>query len=300
METYNFNVNGTLKNRKFIALMVIAILVTYAIPFPFISGFLDDYSRLKDVERQMGKENEAIVCHEVYDVDPDFFGEHGFTCNDEYYRPGEPTTSCCGMHVYRDTYGEYLQVKESLREELPGFVAFVIFAFLAVIVFSYALIDLAVRIGRGELDKLGIKDSVLKGLHALPGLVVSEAITFVVVLIVLILLAIPIAIFGPFGTVIASILAVPAFVLVIPAYYFTKKIGPVGEIWRVAKTNPGGYLTLGLGFAVVDALMVFQYEYYLGIGTLLLMLLTGTIRYLLNSAGALMVYMEGTKEEESV
>ncbi|ASJ04278.1 hypothetical protein [Thermococcus barossii] len=290
MGTGGVDVFETLRSRKFLALLAIALLVTYVLPFPFIHGFLRDYSRVREIRERMVKEDEAITCHDVFDADPSFFGSHGMKCSDEYYRPGERTVTVDGFWVYEDTYHEYLRAKRNLREELPAFVIFVIFAFLSFLGFSYAMVDLAVGLA-GENGRR-LKEVLLSGLRAIPALVAAEILVFIVLVLVLILLAIPMAIFGPLGSFMAGLIAAPAFALVVPAYYFTKEIGLIGEIWRVARNNPGGYFTLGLGLAVLDTLMVFQYHTYLGIGTLFLMLIIGGPRYLLNSLGALWVYLD--------
>ncbi|WP_258084704.1 hypothetical protein [Thermococcus thermotolerans] len=285
----------TLKNRKFLALLLTALLVTYVLPFPLINGFLQDYSRLKQIRERMLRENEAIVCHNVFDVNPDFFGSHGMECNDEYYRPDERTATVDGLTVYQDTYYEYLKAKRNLQRELRAFVLFVIFAFLTLLGFSYAMVDLAVGLSEGN-EKRPL-ESILSGLRSIPALVASEILVFIVMILVLMLLAIPIAVLGPFGGFVAGLIASPAFALVVPAYYFTKKIGPVGEIWGVVKGNPGGYFTLGLGLAVLETLTVLGYGTYFGIGTLLLMLMVGGLRYLLGSLGALWVYLDTPLKE---
>ncbi|WP_297091921.1 hypothetical protein [Thermococcus sp.] len=295
MKTVSLNVSATLRNRKFISLLFVALLVTYVFPFPFISGFLQDYSRLKEIRERMAQENDAIVCHNVFDVNPEFFGSHGMRCNDNYYRPDERTVTVDGLSVYRDTHHEYLDAKKNLRRELPPFVVFVVFVFLALLWFSYAMVDFAVELSEGNERRPF--ESMLSGLRSIPALVASEILVFIAMILVLILLAIPIALLGPFGGFIAGLIASPAFALVVPAYYFTKKIGPVGEIWRIAKGNPGGYFTLGLGLAVLEALTALEYENYLGIGALFLMLIVGGLRYLLSSLGALWVYLDTPPEE---
>ncbi|WP_157628428.1 hypothetical protein [Thermococcus thioreducens] len=269
--------------------------MTYALPFPLINGFLQDYSRLKHIRERMLRENEAIVCHNVFNADPDFFGSHGMKCDEDYYRPNEQTVNVDGLSVYEDTYYEYLEAKKNLREELPTFVIFVIFEFLSFLWFSYAMVDFAVELPR-ENEKR-ISDSILSGLRSLPALVTSEILVFFVMILVLILLAIPIALLGPFGGFITGLIASPAFALVVPAYYFTGNIAPVGEIWRVAKGNPGGYFTLGLGLSVVETLAIVGYTTYLGLGTPFMMLITGSLRYLLSSLGALGVYLDTPLKE---
>lgn len=296
METHKVELERTLRSKKLLGLLMIAVLITYAVPFPLITGFLEDYGKIKELQRQMEKENDAITCHAVYSSNPDFFGSHGMRCDDTYYRPNESTVSCCGMSVYRDTYQEYLRAREGLGKELPKFVLFVVWAFLSLTAFSYALVDTVVSLS--EEKERSIRESILAGIRALPGLVASEIIVFIALILVLLLLAIPIAILGIAGTVLVGILAAPAFALVIPIYYFKRKIGPVGEIWRIFKNNTGGYIVLGLLAGLLDTIMTIQYDYYLGIGTLLIMLAIGVPRYLLNSVGALVVYLEGTTAEE--
>ncbi|QDA31045.1 hypothetical protein FH039_04730 [Thermococcus indicus] len=295
METPSIEVDKTLRSKKFVGLLIVALLVTYALPFPLMSGFMESYGRVKEILRLMEKENDAITCHSVFNSNPDFFGSHGMKCDDTYYRPSEPTVSCCGMSVYRDTYWEYLRASSEMREKLPLMVIFAVWAFLTNLSFGYALVDAAVELAREEKRAL---ESIKAGLKALPALVAAELLTFVVVLIALVLLAIPIAIFGPFGSFVAGILATPTFALVVPAYYFTGNVGVVGEIWRVARANPGGYFTLGLGLSIVDVFLVLQYEYYMGALTLLILLPLGAVRYVINSLGALWVYVETIPEEE--
>lgn len=296
METHKVELGRTLRSKKLLGLLMIAVLITYAVPFPFITGFLEDYGKVKELQRQMGKENDAITCHMVYSSNPDFFGSHGMRCDDTYYRPNETTVECCGMSVYRDTYQEYLRARDSLGRELPKFVLFVVWVFLSLTAFSYALVDTAVSI-YGEKER-SLRESILAGIRSLPALIASEIIVFIALILLLILLAIPIAILGIAGTVLVGILAAPAFALVLPIYYFERKIGPVGEIWRIFKNNTGGYLVLGLLAGLLDTVMTVQYDYYLGIGILLIMLAIGVPRYLLNSVGALVVYLEGTNTEE--
>ncbi|AEK72596.1 transmembrane efflux pump [Thermococcus sp. 4557] len=296
MGTPSIEFDKTLRSKKFMSLLIAALLVTYALPFPLVSGFMESYGMVKEILRLMEKENDAINCHAVFNFDPDFFGGHGMKCDETYYRPNETTVSCCGMQVYRDTYWEYLRASSEMREKLPLMVVFAVWVFLTNLTFSYALVDAAVGLtGDGEKR---IIESIKAGLKALPALVAAEILTFVVVLIALVLLAIPIAIFGPFGSFIAGILTTPAFALVVPAYYFTGDVGVVGEIWRVARTNPGGYFTMGLGLSIVDVFLVLQYEYYMGALTLLLLLFLGAVRYVINSPGALWVYVETIPEEE--
>ncbi|ASJ06802.1 hypothetical protein [Thermococcus pacificus] len=296
METHEVELGQTLRSKKLLALLLISVLLTYAVPFPFIAGFLEDYGKIKEIKKQMEEENEAIVCHTVYDTDPEFFGSQGMECSDENYRPNESTVSCCGMSVYRDTYQEYLRAREDLGKELPKFVLFVVWVFLSLLAFSYALVEGAVSITNG--GEVSLKRSILSGFRALPALVASEFVMFVAIIAVLILLAVPMAILGPLGGILVVILTAPAFALVIPVYYFERKIGPVGEIWRIFKNNTGGYLVLGLLAGIVDLLVAFQYEYYFGIGTLLIMLAIGIPRYVLNSVGALVVYLDGVETLE--
>ncbi|NJE06389.1 hypothetical protein E3E36_09580 [Thermococcus sp. M36] len=292
-------IGRTLINKKFLGALLIAVLLTYGLPFPFIKGFLGDYGKIKEIRKQMEKENEAIVCHRVYDTDPEFFSSHGMKCNDEYYRPNGTTVGCCGMSVYRDTYWQYLRVKGDLRKELPKFLLFVVWAFLSLLTFSYALINIAAGLSEGR--EVSIRKSILSGFRALPALVASEFIMLLALLIALILLAIPIAVLGPAGGLLVGVLAGPAFALVIPAYYFTHKIGGVGEVWKIFKNNPTSYIVLGILLGTLDTIMAFQYEHYLGIGTLMIMLTVGALRYVVSSIGALEVYLEGggaTGEEE--
>ncbi|KUH32813.1 hypothetical protein APY94_08490 [Thermococcus celericrescens] len=182
-----------------------------------------------------------------------------------------------------------------MREKLPLMGIFAVWVFLTQLAFSYALVDAAVELARGR--KKRVLESIKAGLKSLPALVAAELLTFVFVLIALILLAIPIAIFGPLGSFMAGIIATPAFALV-PVYYFTGNVGVAEEIWRVARANPGGYFTPGLGLSIVDVFLVLQYEYYMGALTLLLLLSLGAVRYVINSLGALWVYAETAPEEE--
>ncbi|ASJ08870.1 hypothetical protein A3L11_06385 [Thermococcus siculi] len=292
METRGIEVERTLKDRKFLGLLVIVLLITYALPFPLISGFLEDYEKTREILKQMEQENDAITCHQVYSVNPEFFGSHGMDCDNTYYRPNETTVSCCGMSVYRDTYWEYIRAKDSLRRELPRFIAFVIWVIMSILAFSYALVDAAVK---SQEESFSLKESVLSGFRALPALIASEFIVFLALLLVLIVLAIPLAIFGTIGGILVGILAAPAFALVVPIYYFERKIGPVHEIWKVIRNNTGGYIVLGLLLTLFDTITTLQYGHYLGIGTLLIMIAVGAPRYILNSVGALVVYL-GTGE----
>lgn len=296
METLEIKLKRTLRNKKLLGVLLIAVFVTYAVPFPLIRGVFEDYGKVKELQRQMKKENDAIVCHEVYSTNPGFFGEHGMKCNDEYYKPNETTVGCCGMLVYRDTYADYLRVMEDLRKGLPVFLLFVIWVVISLLAFSYALVDTAVATSKGEERSIG--GSILSGIRALPALVVSEFVVFLALLVVLLVLAVPIAILGIAGTMLVETLATPAFALVIPIYYFERRIGPVREIWRVFKNNTDGYLVLGLLSGLLDIAMTLQYNYYLGIGNLLIMLAIGVPRYLLNSVGTLTVYLEGKTGEE--
>ncbi|KUH32811.1 hypothetical protein APY94_08480 [Thermococcus celericrescens] len=100
METHSIEIDKTLRSKKFVGLLIAALLVTYALPFPLMSGFMESYGRVKEILRLMKKENEAINCHAVFNFNPDFFGEHGMKCDETYYRPNETTVSCCGMQVY--------------------------------------------------------------------------------------------------------------------------------------------------------------------------------------------------------
>ena len=296
MGTHQIGLERTLRSKKLLSLLIIAALITYALPFPFISGFLEDYGKIKELQRQMEREDNAIACHAVYSSNPDFFGSHGMGCDDTYYRPNESTVSCCGMRIYRDTYREYLLARESLKKELPKFILFLVWVFLSLTAFSYAMVDTAVSLSLEMKRSLG--ESIFAGIRALPALIVSEIIVFIALLMTLILLSIPIAILGLAGAVLVGILTAPAFALVIPIYYFERKIGPVKEIWEIFKNNTGGYLILGLLAGLLDTIMAIQYDYYLGIGTLLIMLAIGVLRYLLNSVGALVVYLESTPGRE--
>ncbi|CAD5243868.1 hypothetical protein [Thermococcus camini] len=296
MRTLYIEANKTLRSKKFMGLLITALLITYALPFPLVSEFMESYGRVKEILRLMEKENDAITCHSVFNSNPEFFGSHGMRCDETYYRPNETTVSCCGMSVYRDTYWEYLHASSEMREKIPLMVIFSVWAFLAQLAFSYALVDAAVELAReGEKRTL---ESIAAGLKALPALIAAEVLTFIFVLIALILLAIPIAILGPFGSFIAGIIATPAFALVVPAYYFTRNVGVVEKIWRVARSNPCGYFTLGLGLSIVDVFLILQYKYYMGALTLLLLLSLGAVRYVINSLGALWVYWETSPEEE--
>ena len=296
MEPIHLDVSSTLRDRRFLALLAIALLVTYVLPFPFVSSSIQDYSRLKDVTERMAKENDAIVCHNVLDTNPDFFSSHGMECDEKYYRPNESTVTVDGLRVYEDTYLEYLKAREALKRDLPPLVLFVIFVFLATLGFGYAMIDLAVGLSTG--NEKGLKDSLISGLRAVPALAISAFLVFVVLLLILILLAIPIALLGLLGTILAGLVASPALALVLPAYYFTKNVWTVGEIWRVVKKNTGGYFALGIALVVVDELMTLQYNLGLGIWMLPLMILIGAVWYLLNSLGALKVYLDAKREEE--
>ncbi|ASA77191.1 hypothetical protein [Thermococcus sp. 5-4] len=297
METVDLNVSATLRNRKFLALLAIALLVTYALPFPLINGPLHDYSRLKRIMERMTKENDAIVCHNVLDTNPDFFGSHGMKCDDEYYRPNESTVTVGDLIVYEDTYNEYLRAREDLKRGLPVFIFFAIFVFLAMLGFGYAMVDFAVGLSAGTERRL--QDSLTSGLRAIPALAASEILVLIVLLLVLILLAIPMALLGPFSNVLVGLVASPAFALVVPAYYSTKNIGLIEEIWRVVKKNTGGYFALGAGLVLVDGLMILQYNLGLGIWTLPVMIMIGAVRYPLNSLGALKVYLDTEREEET-
>ncbi|NJE60786.1 hypothetical protein [Thermococcus sp. 21S7] len=297
METVSLDVSATLRNRKFFALLLLALLVTYALPFPLINGPLQTYSRLREITERMTKENDAIVCHRVLDTNPDFFESHGMKCDDEYYRPNESTVTAGDLIVYEDTYNEYLRTREDLKRGLPAFILFAIFVFLVTLGFGYSMVDFAVGLSAGTERRL--RDSLTSGLRAIPALAASEILVFVVLLLVLILLAIPMVLLGPFSNVLAGLVVSPAFALVVPAYYFTKNISLIGEIWRVVKRNTGGYFALGAGLVLVDGLMVLQYNLGLGIWTLLIMVMIGAVRYPLNSLGALKVYLDTGREEET-
>ena len=172
MESVHLDVPSTLRDRRFLALLAIALLVTYALPFPIINDVLQDYSRLKGVMERMAKENDATVCHRVLSTNPDFFSSHGMRCDEEYYRPNESTVTTGDLIVYEDTYREYLRAREALKRDLPALVLLVIFAFLAMLGFGYAMIDFAVGVSTG--DEKGVKDTLLSGLRAVPTLAVSE------------------------------------------------------------------------------------------------------------------------------
>jgi len=296
MEPIHLDVSSTLRDRRFLALLAIALLVTYVLPFPFVSSSIQDYSRLKDVTERMAKENDAIVCHNVLDTNPDFFSSHGMECDEKYYRPNESTVTVDGLRVYEDTYLEYLKAREALKRDLPPLVLFVIFVFLATLGFGYAMIDLAVGLSTG--NEKGLKDSLISGLRAVPALAISAFLVFVVLLLILILLAIPIALLGLLGTILAGLVASPALALVVPAYYFTKNVWTVGEIWHVVKNNTDGYFALGITLVVVDGLATLQYNLDLGIWMLPLMILIGAVWYPLNSLGALKVYLDAEREED--
>lgn len=125
----------------------------------------------------------------------------------------------------------------------------------------------------------------------------SEALVFAAMFVLLTVFAVPIALFGPVGVLVAGFIVSPAFTLVIPAYYFARRVFPIGgEIWRVARGNPGGgYLSLGgLGLSVVEILTVVAMGYTLsiGLGVLFLVILAaGALHYLLGSLGSLWVYL---------
>jgi hypothetical protein len=295
METYGVEVGRTLKDRKFLGLLTIALLVTYILPAPLITGFLEGYERIHDILKQMERENDAITCHQVYNANPEFFGSHGMKCDEAYYRPNGTTVSCCGMSVYRETYWEYIRTKDELKRELPKFAIFVVWVVLTLLAFSYALVDTAVKSQEGNVS---LKKSIVSGFRTLPHLIAAEFILFLALLLALIVLAIPIAIFGPVGAVLVGILASPAFALVVPIYYFERKIGPVSEIWEILKNNTGGYIVLGLLLTIVDTIMTMQYELYVGLGTPLIMAAVGAPRYILNSIGALKVYLDGKMATE--
>lgn len=298
MNAVELNLSAILKNRKFLTLFFIALLVTDVLPFPLINGFLQDYSKVREIREQMARENDAIVCHRVLNTDPDFFGSHGMKCNEEYYRPNEKTVGVDGLVVYEDTYWKYLKAKKDLRGKLPDLAVFVILGFISLLWFSYALIDFMVGLARG--NEKGLLEPIISGLHSLPALVGSEILVFLVMFLVLILLAIPIAIFGPLGGFIAVLISSPAFALVVPVYYFTKNIPPFEEIWRVVKGNTGGYFTLGFGVLVIEILTTMSYHTIsIGSGMLfLLILVTGALQYLLWSLGALWVYLDTPLEEK--
>lgn len=114
MEPIHLDVSSTLRDRRFLALLAIALLVTYVLPFPFVSSSIQDYSRLKDVTERMAKENDAIVCHNVLDTNPDFFSSHGMECDEKYYRPNESIVAVDGLRVYEDTYLEYIKAREAV------------------------------------------------------------------------------------------------------------------------------------------------------------------------------------------
>ncbi|WP_204247195.1 hypothetical protein [Thermococcus celer] len=292
MDTVEVNLVDTLRNQKFISLLLLALLVTYVLPFPFMTNFFHDYSRVKELRDDMIKEHNAIVCHRVLETDPDFFSSQGMKCNDKYYRPDEETVSTGELLVYADTYGKYLEAKRELRRDLPGLKVFAILVFLLSLWFGYSLIDLTVKVSSGYEG--GLLGPLLAGLHSLPALVASEALVFAAMFVLLTVFAVPIALFGPVGVLVAGFIVSPAFTLVIPAYYFARRVFPIGEIWRVARGNPGGYLSLGLGLSVVEILTVVAMGYTLsiGLGVLFLVILAaGALHYLLGSLGSLWVYL---------
>ena len=296
MGTVDLDVESTLKNRKFLSLLLLALLVTYLIPFPLISGALQDYSHLKAIHERMVKENDAIVCHNVLDTNPDFFSSNGMKCDDTYYRPNESTVSSGDLLVYEDTYNEYLRAEEALKSDIPDFGAFVLIAFLSTLLFSYAMVDFAVGLSEG-LEKNPL-ECIVSSLRALPYLVAAEILVLIVLVFIVILLAILLSIFGLLREVVVGLIAAPAFALVVPAYYFTRNVEVVGTIWGVAKRNAAGYLALGAGLTLIDIIMAFQYNLSLGIWTRPLMILLGSIRYPLNSLGALKVYLDAEVEKD--
>lgn len=296
MEPIHLDVSSTLRDRRFLALLAIALLVTYVLPFPFVSSSIQDYSRLKDVTERMAKENDAIVCHNVLNTDPDFFSSHGMECDEKYYRPNESTVTVDGLRVYEDTYLEYLKAREALKRDLPPLMLLGIFTFLLMLGFGYAMIYFAVGLSNG--NGKGLKDTLISGFRAVPALALSEILVFAIVLLLLMLMIILMAFLGPLTIILAGFVTAPALALVVPAYYFTKNVWTVGEIWHVVKNNTDGYFALGIALVVVDGLATLQYNLDLGIWMLPLMILIGAVWYPLNSLGALKVYLDAEREED--
>ena len=296
MGTVDLDVVSTLKNRKFLGLLLLALLVTYVIPFPLISGALQDYSHLKAIHERMAKENDAIVCHRVLESSPDLFSSNGMKCDDTHYRPHESTVSFGDLLVYEGTYNEYLRAEEALKSDIPNFVVFVLIVFLSTVLFSYAMVDFAVSLSRG-IEKSPL-DCIVLALRDLPYLLAAELWTLMVLLFVLILIAIPVSMLGPLGSFLIGLIISPTLALVLPAYYFTRKIEVVGPIWGVIKRNPAGFLGLGAGLALLSTMTSLQYELLSGVWALPMMLFGGLLRYPLGSIGALKVYLDGKGEDE--
>lgn len=129
-------------------------------------------------------------------------------------------------------------------------------------------------------------------------LALSEILVFAIVLLLLMLMIILMAFLGPLTIILAGFVTAPALALVLPAYYFTKNVWTVGEIWHVVKNNTDGYFALGITLVVVDGLATLQYNLGLGIWLLPLLVILGAVWYLLNSLGALKVYLDAKREED--
>ncbi|ASJ02740.1 hypothetical protein A3L09_05470 [Thermococcus profundus] len=294
METPRIDIGRTIRDKKFLSLIFIAVLLTSILPFPLLIDFTRDYSKMHELMDRMVKEDDAIACHRTLDIIPNT-RNLTLKCDDEYYHPDERITECCGLSVYQSTYQEYRRVVDRVKRDLPKTIVASIWILLSVLFSYYALIDAAVSISQKK--EVSIGEIIRSSLRAFPALIASEVLTFLVVLVLLLIVSIPLIIFGPLARIIEVIIGMPALLLVVPAYYFIRKVYVLDRIWNVVRNNPGGYIVLGIVGLVFAELSKLQYYHYFGATTLLLSAAMSTVGLIVYSLGGLEVYLSAEKSE---
>jgi hypothetical protein len=293
--TPKIDTGRTIRDKKFMGIVFIAVLLISVLPFPLLMDFTRDYSKVHELMDRMTKENDAITCHRTLDMIQNT-QNIALKCNEEYYQPNGRITECCGLSVYQSTYQEYRRTVEQVKRDLPKTIIASIWILVSVLFSYYALIDAAVSISKEK--EISVGEVIKSSLSALPGLIASEVLTFLVVVLLLLIVSIPLLILGPLAGIIDVIISGPALLLVVPAYYFTRKIYVLDRIWNVAKNNPGGYIVLGIVGLLFAELSKLQYYHYFGTATVLPSAAIAALGLLVYSLGGLEVYLFAEKGDE--
>ncbi len=297
MQFFGDVIDKTFRSWKFWAFLMLAVMMTYVLFFPFFAPLIRDYSELNTLKEKMFEENDAIICYRIYSMDPEIFEKVNTSCPGKYYRPGTPTMEYGGLTVYSDTYQEFLRIRERTMEDIHRAIPFLLIVALVSIYFNYVLVGVAYRSANGE--QVIIKNELVRGINSLPSLLVAELmVLFAVFLLGVTVGALLFAVFRGFGMILVSFLMLPVTSLVAPAYYLTGNIIPLGEIFNAIRNNPAGYLVLALVITILNSAFKAIYSNYIPLWSLLLLAGLGLMKFLVDSVGGLTVYLGGTEEEK--